>query len=354
MRFKSGIIGFIVIAVISCNGEKANTGREITRPVSIMTVESPDAINKIYTGVVEAEEYSKLAFKVSGPLVEMRVDAGEKVRKGSIVAAVDPLDYKLKSEASKAAYVTAGSQLQRNKKLLEMQAISKQEYEVSEANYIRAKSDYEAAADNLESTTLRAPFDGFVEKKYVENYQKVQPGEPVIQLVNPDKLRVAFILPETSVGLMRLPVKITVEFDTYKGLWFDAKIKEVVDASPDGGGIPVRLIIDDSRFTRDKHNIYPGFSCKVNLRLEEVVPDSYIIPLSAVFKDLLSDETSVWLYDGRTGMVKRQKIAARQLFGNDKILVEQGLKGDDVIVTAGVDFISEGAVVHVLVNKIVE
>ena len=167
---------------------------------------------------MEAEEYSNLAFKLSGPLIAMNVDEGQKVKKGQVVAAVDPLDYRLQFEANKAAYLTAKSQLERNKRLLSMQAISQQEYEIAEANYIKGKSAYETSANTLEDTKLRAPFDGFVEKKFVENYQKVNPGESIIKLVNPNKLAVGFTLPETSVDLTRTPMTVTVEFDTYKGI----------------------------------------------------------------------------------------------------------------------------------------
>lgn len=186
------------------------------------------------------------------------------------------MDYKLQYEANKAAYLTAKSQLERNKRLLSMQAISKQEYEIAEANYIKGKSAYETSANTLEDTKLRAPFDGFVEKKFVENYQKVSPGESIIKLVNPNKLAVSFTLPETSVDLTRTPMTVTVEFDTYKGIWFKARVKEFIDASPDGTGIPVKLSIDDPRFSRDEHNIYPGFSCKVNLKIEAGDENSYI------------------------------------------------------------------------------
>ena len=61
---------------VSCGGKKENTGQESIRPVRVVKVESLGAMQKMYTGVVQAEEYSKLAFKVSGPLVEMNVDAG--------------------------------------------------------------------------------------------------------------------------------------------------------------------------------------------------------------------------------------------------------------------------------------
>lgn len=350
MKFKlivfSGLCAFIGI---SCGGNKANY-QNIARPVKVVKVETLGAMQKMYTGVVEAEEYSKLAFKLSGPLIEMNVDAGQKVKKGEIIAVVDPLDYNLQFEANKAAYITAKSQLERNKKLLSMQAISKQDYEIAEANYVKAKSAFETSQNTLTDTKLKAPFDGFVEEKYVENYQKVQPGESIIKLVNPDKLEVSFILPETNVRLTREKMRVAVEFDTYKGKWFTARVKEFVDASPDGSGIPVRLAIVDSAFNRDKYNIYPGFSCKVILSIDNVSGEGYSVPLSAVFEDLATGETSVWLYNSTTGTVKRQKVETEQLFGTDRVQINAGLKADDVIVVAGVNYITENQKVSVVNN----
>lgn len=347
MKLKLLVVAVTTLLAISCGGKKESY-QDIVRPVRVVKVESLKAVKKIYTGVVEAEEYSKLAFKVSGPLVAMNVEAGQKVEKGEVIAAVDPLDYNLQYEANKAAYITAKSQMERNKKLLAMQAISKQDYEIAEANFIKAKSAYETSQNTLQDTKLKAPFSGFVEEKYVENYQKVQPGEPIIKLVNPDKLEVAFTLPETDVRLTRVPMQVKVEFDTYKGTWFTARVKEFIDASPDGSGIPVKLKMTDSRFSRDVYNIYPGFSCKVVLSIGHDVANSYIVPLSAVFKDLKTNEISVWVYDAATNTVKRQKVETEQLLGTDSVMIVSGLEDDDVVVVAGVAYITDGQKVNVL------
>ncbi len=350
MKLRLSIIsGLCVILGFSCGGKKRSY-QDIARPVHIVKVEMLGAMQRMYTGVVDAEEYSKLAFKVAGPLVEMNVDAGQKVKKGMVIAAIDPLDYNLQYEANKAAYITAKSQMERNKKLLSMQAISRQDYEIAQANFIKAKSAYETSVNTISDTKLRAPFDGFVEQKYVENYQKVQPGESIIKLVNPDKLEVSFILPEINVRLTRETMQVAVEFDTYKGKWFKAKVKEFVDASPEGSGIPVRLAITDTAFRRDIYNIYPGFSCKVRLSIYNSTGDGYSVPLSAVFKDLKTNETSVWLYDSAEGTVKRQSIVAEQLFGTDNVQITSGLKADDIIVVAGVNYITQGQKVSVINN----
>ena len=90
----------------------------------------------------------------------MNVDAGQKVKKGTVIAAVDPLDYNLQFEANKAAYVTSKLQMERNKKLLAMQAISKQDYEIAEANYVKSQIGLRDFAEyigryKIESTVRR-------------------------------------------------------------------------------------------------------------------------------------------------------------------------------------------------------
>lgn len=59
---------------------------------------------------------------------------------GQVVAEIDPQDFKWEYEAKKASFQTAEAQLQRAKKLLSKQAISKQEYETTEASYSNAKA----------------------------------------------------------------------------------------------------------------------------------------------------------------------------------------------------------------------
>lgn len=344
-------VQFIVLSLfflLGCSRNKDEVYQDILRPVKVERIGTPQSLDKIYTGVVEAEEFAQLAFKVGGPLVEMNVDAGETIKKGTIVAVVDPLDYQLQNDANQAAYVTARSQLERDKKLLDMEAISRQDYEVSLNNYVKARSAFQTSQNTLQDTRLKAPFEGFVEKKYVENYQKVQAGEPIIKLVNPDKLAVRFILPETSVGLTREKMNISVEFDVYRGYHFQARIQEFIDASPGGGGIPVKLVIEDTLYKKERFPVYPGFSARIHIQIEEKVDEHAVVPLNAVFIDPEGNVTSVWIYEPETATVRKRRIEIVQLFGQDKVMVKKGLKQGDVVVIDGVNFITDGQKVQVI------
>ena len=202
--------------------------KEMIRPVRLVEVQSLNQLEKVYPAVVSADQYSNLAFKKSGPLVEMNVDEGQTVRKGQIVAVMDPKDFALDLQAKKASFLNAQSQMERSKKLLEKNAVSIQEFEMKQATFINAKSAYEIAQSTFEDTKLRAPFDGFIQKKYVENYQRVQSGQQIVCLINPEKLQVQFTIPETNIVYFNAPNSIYVEFDTYKGKYFKAEVKEFV------------------------------------------------------------------------------------------------------------------------------
>lgn len=184
--------GFVLAAAIllaGC-GQKKETTTTTARPVKTTIVESRSIIRKDFSGIVEAVEYVKLAFRVNGQIIQLPVIEGQKVKKGQLIAAIDPRDIALQYAATKSAYETASAQVERNKRLLSRQAISVQEYEISLANFQKAKSEYELSANNMRDTKLTAPFDGSIEKRLVENYQRVNSGEGIVQLVNTHNLRI--------------------------------------------------------------------------------------------------------------------------------------------------------------------
>ena len=184
----------VTLIVTSC-GQKKGEDIPLVRPVKTATVSSQSVILKDFSGMVEAVEYVKLAFRVSGQIIDLPVVEGQRVRKGQLIAAIDPRDISLQYAADKAAYETAAAQVERNKRLLGRQAISLQEYEISVANYQKAKSAYELSTNNMRDTKLLAPFDGSIEKRLVENYQRVNSGEGIVRLVNTQKLRIKFTDP---------------------------------------------------------------------------------------------------------------------------------------------------------------
>lgn len=321
------------------------------RPVKVTTVQSLDVMEKNFSGIVSPDQFSDLAFKMSGPLISLNVVEGQKVKTGQIIAEIDPQDFKWEFEARKASFQTAEAQLQRSEKLLAKQAVSKQEHESVKASYANAKASYEYAQNTLEQTKLRAPFDGFIQKKYVENYQKVQPGQAIVCLINPNKLQIQFTMPETNLAFFSLPYTIYTEFDNYKGKLFRTKVKEYVEASPDGSGVPVFLYIDDPEFNLNNYKIAVGFSCRVLVRVQtgqETKDKAVTVPLTSIVADEASDALYVFVYEN--GKVGKCRVTNSGMQGKDQVIVTGDLKPGQQVVSAGATRLIDNQTVKVLTD----
>ncbi|MEG1544539.1 MAG: efflux RND transporter periplasmic adaptor subunit [Tannerellaceae bacterium] len=340
---------FVVAVLASCSQPPVK--EQGPRPVKLAEVAALNTMEKSFSGVVSPDQFSDLAFKMSGPLISLTVDEGQKVRTGQVVAEIDPQDFKWEFEAKKASFQTAQSQLARARKLLSKQAISQQEYESTEAAFSNAKAAFEYAQNTLGQTKLRAPFDGFIQKKYVENYQKVQAGQGIVCLINPSKLQIQYTMPETNVSYFSSTYTIFVEFDNYKGKFFKAKVKEYVEASPDGSGVPVSLYIDDAAFNLNQYKVSVGFSCRVLLNVTSSdFNGSTLIPLSAMVVDDSGSAKSVFVYDNKTQKVERRNVTETGLLGKDDVIVSEGLKVGEQVVAAGATRLVDGQQVKVLTD----
>lgn len=341
---------FVLAALVSCSQPPVK--EQGPRPVKLTDVTSLNVIEKSFSGVVSSDQFSDLAFKMSGPLVSLNVEEGQKVRKGQVVAEIDPQDFKWEYEAKKASFQTAEAQLQRAKKLLSKQAISKQEYESTEASFSNAKAAFEYAQNTLNQTKLRAPFDGFIQKKYVENYQKVQAGQGIVCLINPSKLQIVYTMPEGNINYFSSPHELFVEFDNYKGVRFKAKVKEYVEASPDGSGVPVYLYIDDANFDLNKYKVSVGFSCRVILKVDNqnLAQGAVLVPLAAIVADEANSDKFVYVYNKQSQKVERRKITSSMLIGKDGVVVTEGLRSGEQVVSAGATRLVDGQQVKVLTD----
>ena len=344
-------LGIATAFLVSSCQEKAET-KEFIRPVKLVEAASLDFIEKSFPAVVSADQFSNLAFKMSGPLVSMNINEGQRVKKGTIVAEIDETDYRLDLEAKKASYQNALSQKNRAEVLLTKNAVSIQEYESSKTAYTNAKSAYEVAKRTLEDTKLRAPFDGFIQKKYVENYQRVQPGQEIVCLINPERIQVNFTIPETNIMYFNNPNTVYVEFDTYKGKLFKARVKEFIEASPDGSGVPVFLYIDDPDFSVEKYKISVGFSCRVVVKIENRSQvDGVGVPLSAIVYDNKSNSKAVFVYNANEQKVRQCSVEDKGVIvGRDEVIVQGNLQVGDRVVSAGANKLVDGQQVKVLTD----
>lgn len=326
---------------------------ETIRPVKITEAKPLRLYNKEFIGSLTASQIGILAFSVNGYISHIPLSTGSSVKTGDIIAEIDPEDYILKVEAEKASYLTNKAAKERSDRLLSRGAVSQQENEIATSKLEASKARYIYAQNELEYTKLRAPFSGSIEAYYVEEYQSITIGQSICKLINPNLLEVQFTLPQSDIALSRSNPQFEIEIENHPTKRFSAKIKEVVDASVDGAGIPVTLTITDKDFSPKKLGIKAGFACRVALKVNENLTkeDFYTVPLTAIFTSTTTPTSEfVWLYNPKTQRVTKQKITTSGLFSTSSAIVTHGLDSTSIVVTAGVHQLTNNQKVKTIQN----
>lgn len=348
MKFRLFPILALMLVLASCGKNKNQEPVDYTPAVKTSVAQSLSQINKDYAGVVQSDRFSNLAFRVPGQLTKLNVVAGQRVKKGELIAELDQRDFLLQLDVDKYAYETSSIQLQRYKRLMEQEAISKQDFEMAGTNYERAKATYENSVYKMQDTKLYAPFSGSIEKKFVENYQKVQAGEPVVRLIDASDLFIWFTVSDNSWRLLEDKKEFYVQFDVLPGKKYRAKVKEILDMSPDGSGIPVTLWMDDPAFEEVRTQIKPGFSCRVIFNVELNANNEVSVPLTALFADPDNSNDCVWVIEPSQSTATLRNVKRGELLGTDRVAITEGLKAGDIVISAGVYEIKAGQKIKIL------
>lgn len=335
----------MVVAVwfAGCGGSAPE--QQYVRPVKTATVHAVDYVDKDFAGMATADEATNLAFKISGQVSSVDVAKGQYVARGALLSQLDPRDVQLQVDADRSLYEKAASQFERMKRLLEHEAVSRQEYEAAQTSYVQAKSAYVNTKDLLVETKLRAPFDGVVERTYVDTYERVQAGQTIVRIVSPVSSTVEFTMPERSMSyLADTTTRFFVTFDNYPDRRFEARLDSYAKTSSDASGFPVSLKI--VKADAERFGISPGMTCSVTMRTAESAASVVGVPLTAIYAPA-SSGTYVWRIADE-GVVELQPVVTGGIFGRDMVIVENGLKAGERIVTAGVYRLREGDRVKIL------
>lgn len=341
---------FPLLLLLSAGACRQQTGSaaETPRPVKAETAVDAATIDKDFAGMSTPDDAVTLAFKIAGQVLEVPVSKGQKVGKGELIAELDPRDVQLTVSADRTAYDEASSQLQRMKRLLAHEAISMQEYEAAKTRYAQARSTYENSNSLLTDTKLRAPFEGVIEATYVDTYERVNSGQAIARLVNPSTTTVSFTLPENAIRQIEAPTtRFRVRFDNYRGVTFDAVLKNYAKTSADASGFPASLTLVG--FDAERYPIAPGMSCTITMQTADTAAGAVSLPLSAVCAPAQGG-TGVWVV-GADGRVTLRPVTLGEPFGSDRILITEGIRPGEQVVTAGVYRLQEGEQVRILNDR---
>ncbi len=327
-------------ALVGCEEEPEAV--EVVRPVRAMRVQDASALlNQWYPGVAKATQETDLAFEVSGKLIERPVFIGDEVKAGQVLARLDDRDYQNDVGVAKAESDRAKAQFDRIEKAAKSGAVAQQELTNAKAQFDAAAATLRIREKALEDTALRAPFAGTVSYTYAENFDNVREKQPVVRVVDTSRIEFVVNLPESVMPYVRAVDKVKVLFDAYPDQVVRARIKEIAtEPSQTTRTYPINLIMDQPEGIK----VLPGMAGRATGEdppTEAELEKRIIVPVTAVFSPKEGDGTFVWIVDEQTKTVSRRPVVTGPLTDLG-ISVTEGLEPDELIATAGVNYLEEG------------
>jgi RND family efflux transporter MFP subunit len=307
--------------------------------VSVLTVK--DTVFNHYIdiqGSVDTKENILVQPEFSGTLTSLTVKAGQRVSKGQILGRVDDAGMSQQLASAENQYNLAKTTFERQKNLWDKKIGSEIQYLQAQTQMVSAQKAVAQIKAQLAKTVIRAPFTGTIDEVFVEKGEVVAPSpQGLMRIVNLSNMYVSTTVPETYIGKLKVGDQVDV-FLTSLNKTYKGKVRQVgnfINPNNRSFGIEVGLPNPDNL-------LRPNQVAKLKI-IDYTNKKAVVVPTNVVQED---GEGNKFIFtvtgsNGKTGTAKKAIVTVGKSSDNVTEILS-GLSANDIIVTEGVNNISEG------------
>jgi RND family efflux transporter MFP subunit len=322
--------------LVGCgDGSELNQVEEQAKVVQLSDVISVAGANEFsFPAKVVAKTTVDMSFRVSGRLQKVNLPEGQYIKKGNVIAKLDPEPFERAVRMAEVRVKQAKLELDRVKAVATKGIGSEKSVDNAQVSFDLAKIDLENAKANLKYSVLRAPFDALVAKRLIENEGFIGTGNAIARLQDLSRIHFEFDVPERVVSNYRrdqvskasayIDGAIDQNFDIYY-------VEHSTEPDPISQTYKVVYAMDKPK----GFDITPGVRATVQVKGDTTILPSILgVPVNAISSS--ADETVyVWLYNEETKRINKQQIQVGGM-AQGYVAVLSGLSEGQKVVSAGV------------------
>lgn len=327
-----GVFMSFIILFTACSSKKIGEREPIkVKTTEIKAVDGGYEVS--YAGIVKSSQKSIMAFSLPGTVKAVYVGNGQKVKKGQLLAELNSEVQQSTYDAALSTEKQAQDAYDRLKKLYDNGSLAEIKWIEVQTTLQKAKSMLVIAGETLKKTRLTSPIDGYITNKKLDEGSTVVMDVPVMEVVDLNSSEIEVAIPEKEIAGFRVGQEATVVIDALGGYSFKAKIKEkgVV-----GSSLSHTYDLRMSPETKNEE-IRPGMICEV--RFCSCDTNRVVVIPQQVVQINSEGEHFVWI--DNNGIAERRTVQPGK-FSKNGVIIKEGLKDGDIIVTEGTLKISNG------------
>lgn len=342
------ILSWLKISMLACLASTLITHvhAQAPLPVEVVAVQWQEYAQPLrVSGLLENKSEQNLAFKISGLVNSIRANEGQWVKQGQILAQLDLEE--INAQVAKAQSVLANGErnLARFQSLQGSDALSIDQLQQAETQVDVARSDLTVAKFNQRHAVIRAPAEGRILKRFIENNEMVAPGTPAF-LFAPKKSGWVMRVGVTDRDRVRLELDdpAVVTLDAYSGVQYEAKVTELAARADLTQTFGLELQVQED----SQHPLLAGF-----VGFAEITPKQtkrvMLLPTSAMVRAHRSEEVRrtgisaeidiFVLQDDHTVELRKVPLLAIE---QQHLVIAGGLEEGEQVVVTGASYLSAG------------
>jgi RND family efflux transporter MFP subunit len=327
------IVAAAALMLAGCKGKKQEAV-EVVPAVAVKVVAAsgetiPQDVE--FTATIEPWQKNHIVPALQGARINrIYVKVGDKVKKGQLVAQMDPTQY----NTAKVQFETAQADYNRLKQVHEAGGVSDQTLRQAETAYLL----YKEALDNVaKNVRLFSPIDGVVTQKYEEE-GNLFTQTPILEIMQMDRLKVLVSVSEQYYANVKVGTPVSVSVDILAGETFEGKVSLIYPAiDPMTRTFTVEVAIPNA-----KGRLTPGMFARSTINMGDKA--GVMVPDVAVQKQTGSAERYVYVVED--GVARRRSVTPGRQIG-ERIDIIEGLSAGDVVATTSFVRLTDGASVEI-------
>ncbi len=333
------MLWFALVGILCACSDKSGQKESPTVKVCTETVRyGNDYRLKPYVGQAEANTSTSVSFPTAGTLGRVYVEEGQAVKAGQLLAEINPTLLQKALQSAEALLSQARDAYDRMKYLHETNSLPEIQWVETQSKLSQAQSAYDIARKNLEDCRLLAPISGVVGRKFVQTGETVMPAQPVMTVLDINKVKVNVSIPEKEIGGIHADTECGVYVAALDGASFKGgRIVKSVQSDPMTHTYPISIHVDNPG-----GRLLPGMVCDVTFG--QTGTPALSVPITAVMAGT-GDSRYVWVVEN--GTAKRKDIRTGMAYGG-RIVVTEGLQAGDSVIVKGMQKLSNGSKVSAL------
>ena len=287
-------------------------------------------ISKNLPGELLPFQQSKIAFEITGRISSIYVDIGDRVKKDEVLAKLDDSEVNANLEQAVARLDLANQVLNRFEDLRKKGFISIQDFDKAKSEYLVAKSQVKFFEVKKSQTILRAPYDGFIQNRFVDEGTVINGSNPILEILDANKVEAHVSIPENLVNNLEVSNDYVFEIGQEKA---KGKFKRLAPMSASGSNSRL-AIFEFSDF------FIPGSVIDLIIKIKKSEQGIWL-PINS----LSQSEQGLWsvytVSDDGSNRVEKDLVRILH-FENNYAYVSGTLKDGDLVILGGLSKIIEG------------